>query len=92
MILVGLTDSYLQYVTTPEEYALQHYEGASTLYGPHTAELLGNHLACLAPSLYAPGAPTACALGRTAMARGPLPPTWISSKTTAMPILGAAGP
>lgn len=62
VILVGLTDSYLQYVTTPEEYALQHYEGASTLYGPHTAELLGNHLACLAPSLYAPGAPAACGL------------------------------
>ncbi len=32
------SNDYSQYVTTREEYAVQHYEGASTLYGPHTLE------------------------------------------------------
>jgi len=32
--IVGLANQYVSYFTTPEEYALQHYEGASTLYGP----------------------------------------------------------
>ncbi|MGB1277550.1 MAG: neutral/alkaline non-lysosomal ceramidase N-terminal domain-containing protein, partial [Nannocystaceae bacterium] len=39
-VLIGLANEYLAYFTTPEEYALQHYEGASMLYGPHTAEVL----------------------------------------------------
>ena len=30
------TNGYSGYVTTAEEYAAQHYEGASTLYGPNT--------------------------------------------------------
>jgi neutral ceramidase len=30
------TNGYAGYVTTAEEYQAQHYEGASTLYGPHT--------------------------------------------------------
>ncbi|KAA8894289.1 Neutral/alkaline non-lysosomal ceramidase-domain-containing protein [Sphaerosporella brunnea] len=29
-------NSYTHYIATPEEYAVQRYEGASTLYGPHT--------------------------------------------------------
>jgi neutral ceramidase len=29
-------NEYSQYITTPEEYCAQHYEGASTLFGPHT--------------------------------------------------------
>lgn len=64
VIMVGLTDSYLQYVTTADEYRLQHYEGASTLYGPHTAVLLRNHLACLVPPLYGGGDPGGCGLGK----------------------------
>ncbi|XP_020265586.1 neutral ceramidase-like isoform X2 [Asparagus officinalis] len=36
IIIAGLTNSYSQYVTTFEEYQIQRYEGASTLYGPHT--------------------------------------------------------
>jgi Neutral/alkaline non-lysosomal ceramidase, N-terminal len=31
-------NAYSGYVTTEEEYGAQHYEGASTLYGPHTLE------------------------------------------------------
>ena len=31
-----MANGYSGYVTTPEEYSAQRYEGASTLYGPHT--------------------------------------------------------
>lgn len=33
-VLVGLSNDYLQYVTTLKEYEQQHYEGASVIYGP----------------------------------------------------------
>lgn len=36
VVIAGLTNTYSQYVTTFEEYQVQRYEGASTLYGPHT--------------------------------------------------------
>ncbi|KAF5737214.1 neutral ceramidase [Tripterygium wilfordii] len=36
IVIAGLTNTYSQYVTTIEEYQVQRYEGASTLYGPHT--------------------------------------------------------
>lgn len=36
VILSGLSNSYTHYVTTKEEYSHQRYEGASTLFGPHT--------------------------------------------------------
>lgn len=36
IVIAGLSNSYSQYVTTNEEYEIQRYEGASTLYGPHT--------------------------------------------------------
>eukprot|EP00775_Hariotina_reticulata_P010279 gene10279-10438_t len=38
VILSGLTGTYSSYVTTYEEYQVQRYEGASTLYGPHTLD------------------------------------------------------
>lgn len=36
MAVSNYTNGYSGYVTTAEEYAAQHYEGASTLYGPNT--------------------------------------------------------
>ncbi|XP_044499421.1 neutral ceramidase 2 isoform X2 [Mangifera indica] len=36
IVIAGLTNTYSQYVTTFEEYQVQRYEGASTLFGPHT--------------------------------------------------------
>ncbi|KAI4305113.1 hypothetical protein L6164_028499 [Bauhinia variegata] len=36
VVIAGLTNTYSQYVTTYEEYEVQRYEGASTLFGPHT--------------------------------------------------------
>lgn len=32
-IAIGLSGEYLSYFTTPQEYDLQHYEGASVMYG-----------------------------------------------------------
>ena len=36
MALCACSNAYSQYVTTPEEYSAQHYEGSSTLFGPDT--------------------------------------------------------
>jgi neutral ceramidase len=36
VVIAGLSNEYSQYVTTYEEYGAQRYEGASTLFGPHT--------------------------------------------------------
>ncbi|KFB39360.1 AGAP000973-PA-like protein [Anopheles sinensis] len=36
VVVAGLSNMYSSYITTPEEYEVQRYEGASTLYGPHT--------------------------------------------------------
>lgn len=38
-ILCGLSNSYSSYVTTPEEYQIQRYEGASTIFGPNTLSI-----------------------------------------------------
>ena len=36
--IAGLTNTYSSYVTTFEEYQAQRYEGASTIFGPHTLD------------------------------------------------------
>lgn len=36
VIIAGLANTYADYVATPEEYRIQRYEGASTIFGPHT--------------------------------------------------------
>lgn len=36
VILAGLSNVYSSYVATPEEYQLQRYEAASTIFGPKT--------------------------------------------------------
>ncbi|KAH8820996.1 Neutral/alkaline nonlysosomal ceramidase [Xylogone sp. PMI_703] len=38
VVLGGPANSYTHYITTPEEYDIQRYEGASTLYGRHTLD------------------------------------------------------
>jgi hypothetical protein len=38
VVLSGLSGTYSSYITTWEEYQVQRYEGASTLYGPHTLD------------------------------------------------------
>ena len=46
-VVAGLANEFIQYLTTPEEYDRQHYEGASTVYGPASSALLSEQLADL---------------------------------------------
>jgi len=48
VIVAGLANEFILYLTTPEEYDRQHYEGGSTLFGPLAANLLRQELAGLA--------------------------------------------
>lgn len=36
--IAGLSNTYADYITTYEEYQAQRYEGASTIFGPHTLD------------------------------------------------------
>ncbi|KAL5085155.1 hypothetical protein Trisim1_010833 [Trichoderma cf. simile WF8] len=36
VVFGGPSNTYTHYITTEQEYGIQRYEGASTLYGPHT--------------------------------------------------------
>jgi neutral ceramidase len=38
IMLSGLSNAYSSYVVTYEEYQVQRYEGASTIFGPHTLD------------------------------------------------------
>lgn len=53
VVLGGPANSYTHYITTEEEYGVQRYEGASTLYGPSTLNAYINittsNIAFLAP-------------------------------------------
>lgn len=48
VVVSSVANEYSGYVTTPEEYARQHYEGGHTLYGPRTQPFLTAHAAHLA--------------------------------------------
>ena len=51
VVLGGPANSYTHYITTEEEYSIQRYEGASTLYGPHTLAAYINVTLSLLPYL-----------------------------------------
>lgn len=55
VILVGLANNYVSYVTTRLEYQRQHYEGGSTLYGPASAEVYEAQLELLTRELVQAG-------------------------------------
>ncbi|GBP78308.1 Neutral ceramidase [Eumeta japonica] len=42
VVVAGLANVYADYIATPEEYQAQRYEGASTIYGPHTLDIYLN--------------------------------------------------
>ena len=48
---MGLTNEFIQYITTPEEYDRQHYEGGSTIYGPAEGAALTDVLVEMAKRL-----------------------------------------
>lgn len=65
VVLGGPANSYTHYITTEEEYKIQRYEGASTLYGPHTLNAYINlttrylpYLSSQPPSLPLPTGPS----------------------------------
>jgi len=58
VVIAGLANSYSHYITTYEEYQQQRYEGASTLYGPHTLALHMQNMAGLVDALVS-GVPAA---------------------------------
>lgn len=52
-VLGAPANSYTHYIATPEEYGVQRYEGASTLYGPWTLDAYINSTTELLPYLAA---------------------------------------
>ena len=53
IVIAGYVNGYAGYVTTPEEYALQQYEGGHTLHGPWTLAAYQQVLVHLAEALEA---------------------------------------
>ena len=53
VVLGGPANSYTHYIATEEEYGIQRYEGASTLYGPHTLNAHINITTSYIPYLHA---------------------------------------
>ena len=47
----GLANEFIQYITTPEEYDRQHYEGGSTFYGPAQSAAITDSLVMLAQAM-----------------------------------------
>jgi hypothetical protein len=50
-LIDGLANDYVSYITTPEEYGTQSYEGASTLYGKNEGTFFTERFAELARAL-----------------------------------------
>ncbi|XP_044479334.1 neutral ceramidase 1-like [Mangifera indica] len=70
VVIAGLTNTYSQYVTTFEEYEVQRYEGASTLFGPHTLSAYIQEFKKLASAL----------ISGQAVKPGPQPPDLLSKQ------------
>ena len=51
VILAGLSNVYTHYITTFEEYQMQRYEAASTIYGPNTLQAYLDQYANLTENL-----------------------------------------
>jgi neutral ceramidase len=51
VVVAGYANEYASYFTTPEEYAAQHYEGGTTIYGPASGPFVAESLADLAGRL-----------------------------------------
>ncbi|KAJ9553849.1 hypothetical protein OSB04_017894 [Centaurea solstitialis] len=76
IVIAGLTNTYSQYIATPEEYEQQRYEAASTLYGPHTLPAYIQEFNKLAESM---------AKGRKLVSKGPSPPDLSSIQLKLLP-------
>ncbi|HEY0306274.1 MAG TPA: neutral/alkaline non-lysosomal ceramidase N-terminal domain-containing protein, partial [Longimicrobiales bacterium] len=71
---VAVTNGYLNYVATADEYKEQYYEGSSTLFGPNSAEAFKNILVAMAKQLPAANeASPAPLVGKAKVWRDPPP-------------------
>ncbi|TKA83943.1 hypothetical protein B0A55_00245 [Friedmanniomyces simplex] len=75
VVLGGPANTYTHYIATREEYSIQRYEGASTLYGPWTLDAYIQLTRDYLPDLFAPSTPRH--LPPTSI-RGPQPPIQIN--------------
>lgn len=75
LVIAGLTNTYSSYVTTYEEYQAQRYEGASTIFGPHTLDAYIQEFSRLADDMMQ-GRPTES---------GPTPPNMIKNQWSFLP-------
>lgn len=73
VVLGGPANSYTHYIATEEEYGVQRYEGASTLYGPHTLAAYINVTTSLLEHL------SSSAPVKQTLDPGPQPPIQINS-------------
>ncbi|MGB1088743.1 MAG: neutral/alkaline non-lysosomal ceramidase N-terminal domain-containing protein, partial [Alphaproteobacteria bacterium] len=56
-VVSGLANGYAHYLTTPEEYDLQLYEGGSTIFGRHSLDVVLQEVTRLARRLKNPAEP-----------------------------------
>ncbi|XP_046709278.1 neutral ceramidase [Silurus meridionalis] len=82
VVITGLCNVYTHYITTYEEYQVQRYEGASTIYGPHTLSAYIQHFRGLAKAI---------AEGKTGeLPKGPDPPFFKESQLfSLLPVIPA---
>ena len=72
VVLGGPANTYAHYIATKEEYSIQRYEGASTLYGPHT---LNAYISLTTTSL---GNLSSKASPKSPRVEGPEPPVYVN--------------
>jgi neutral ceramidase len=61
VVIAGLANAYAGYVATREEYASQHYEGASTHFGPWTLAALQQSFEALSRAIVSGAEPVSAA-------------------------------
>lgn len=76
-VLGAPANSYTHYITTPEEYSVQRYEGASTLYGPWTLDAYLNLSVSVLPYL-----DPATSSNLPTLDPGPFPPNQVNKSLT----------
>ncbi|XP_057885406.1 putative neutral ceramidase C [Melospiza georgiana] len=81
VVIAGLCNVYTHYIATYEEYQLQRYEAASTIYGPHT---LSAYI-----QLYRGLAKAIALNGTQELSPGPEPPFFNVTSLTLLPSLSA---
>ena len=78
VVINGLSNDYVSYVTTREEYAVQLYEGASTQFGPWTLAAIQQESRKLALAMVA---------GQESNS-GPTPPVTMPTLVNVLPLTG----